>query len=218
MANILIVEDDEHIALTIRATLSMTGYDCHVLHDGTDVLREVASGRYDLVLLDVMLPGEDGFSLMEKLRGMGTPVIFLTARQDVLDKVAGLRLGAEDYIVKPFEALELLARIEVVLRRFHKLSGVLTYGNLRADTEKHEVTQNGTVVPLTLKEFDVLVFLMRHVDVAVTREQLLHHVWGYSFMGESRTVDMHIRTLRKKLGLSDALVTIPKLGYRLEKR
>lgn len=218
MASILIVEDDEHIALTIRATLSMTGYDCTVLHDGTDVLREVASGRYDLVLLDVMLPGEDGFSLMQKLRGTGTPVIFLTAKQDVLDKVAGLRLGAEDYIVKPFEALELLARIEVVLRRFHKLSGVLTYGNLCADTEKHEVTQNGKVVPLTLKEFDVLVFLMRHVDVAVTREQLLNHVWGYSFAGETRTVDMHIRTLRKKLNLSDALVTIPKLGYRLEKR
>lgn len=218
MANILIVEDDEHIALTIRATLSMTGYDCTVLHDGTDVLREVASGRYDLVLLDVMLPGEDGFALMEKIRPLGTPVIFLTARQDVLDKVAGLRLGAEDYIVKPFEALELLARIEVVLRRFHKLSGVLTYGNLRADTEKHEVTQNGKVVPLTLKEFDVLVFLMRHVDVAVTREQLLNHVWGYSFTGETRTVDMHIRTLRKKLNLADALVTIPKLGYRLEKR
>lgn len=218
MASILIVEDDEHIALTIRATLSMTGYDCTVLHDGTDVLREVASGRYDLVLLDVMLPGEDGFSLMQKLRGTGTPVIFLTAKQDVLDKVAGLRLGAEDYIVKPFEALELLARIEVVLRRFHKLTGVLTYGNLCADTEKHEVTQNGKVVPLTLKEFDVLVFLMRHVDVAVTREQLLNHVWGYSFAGETRTVDMHIRTLRKKLNLSDALVTIPKLGYRLEKR
>jgi len=218
MANILIVEDDEHIALTIRATLSMTGYDCNILHDGTDVLREVASGRYDLVLLDVMLPGEDGFSLMQRLRTLGTPVIFLTAKQDVLDKVTGLRLGAEDYIVKPFEALELLARIEVVLRRFHKLSGVLTYGNLCADTEKHEVTQNGKVVPLTLKEFDVLVFLMRHVDVAVTREQLLHHVWGYSFAGETRTVDMHIRTLRKKLGLTNMLITIPKLGYRLEKR
>ncbi len=218
MASILIIEDDAHIALTIQATLSMSGHDCTVLHDGTDALREVGGGRYDLVLLDVMLPGEDGFALMEKLRPLGTPVIFLTARQDVLDKVAGLRLGAEDYIVKPFEALELLARIEVVLRRFHKLSDVLTYGNLRADTEKHEVTQNGKVVPLTLKEFDVLVFLMRHVDVAVTREQLLNHVWGYSFAGETRTVDMHIRTLRKKLNLSDALVTIPKLGYRLEKR
>lgn len=218
MAEILIVEDDAHIALTIQATLSMAGYGCHILHDGRGVTAEVASGKYDLVLLDVMLPGEDGFSLMEKLRGCGTPVIFLTAKQDVLDKVAGLRLGAEDYIVKPFEALELLVRIEVVLRRYHKLSGILTYGDLRADTEKHEVTQNGVAVALTPKEFDVLVFLMQHVDVAVTREQLLRNIWGINFIGETRTVDMHIRQLRKKLKLSDALVTIPKLGYRLEKR
>lgn len=218
MAEILIVEDDAHIALTIQATLSMAGYGCNILHDGRDVVSEAASGKYDLILLDVMLPGEDGFSLMEKLRGRGTPVIFLTAKQDVLDKVAGLRLGAEDYIVKPFEALELLVRIEVVLRRYHKLSGILTYGDLRADTEKHEVTQNGVAVALTPKEFDVLVFLMRHVDVAVTREQLLQNVWGYNFIGETRTVDMHIRQIRKKLKLSDVLVTIPKLGYRLEKR
>lgn len=218
MAQILMIEDDAHIALTVQATLSMAGYGCKILPDGREAVAEVASGNYDLVLLDVMLPGEDGFSLMEKLRGCGTPVIFLTAKQDVLDKVAGLRLGAEDYIVKPFEALELLVRIEVVLRRYHKLSGILTYGNLRADTEKHEVTQNGTVIALTPKEFDVLVFLMQHVDVAVTREQLLHNVWGYNFVGETRTVDMHIRQLRKKLQLSDALVTIPKLGYRLERR
>ncbi len=218
MAKILIIEDDAHVALTIQATLTMAGYESRILPDGGEAVAQVSGGAYDLVLLDVMLPGEDGFSLMEKLRGCGTPVIFLTARQDVLDKVSGLRLGAEDYIVKPFEALELLARIEVVLRRFNKLSGVLTCGRLRADTDKHEVTVDGNPVSLTPKEFDMLVFLMQHVDVAVTREQLLHHVWGYSFVGETRTVDMHIRQLRKKLNLSDALVTIPKLGYRLEKR
>ncbi|MCH5182591.1 MAG: response regulator transcription factor [Oscillospiraceae bacterium] len=216
MANILIIEDDAHVALTVQATLTMAGYGCTVLPDGRDAVPHAASGNYDLILLDVMLPGEDGFTLMEKLQGCDTPVIFLTARQDVLDKVSGLRLGAEDYIVKPFEALELLARIEVVLRRYHKLSGVLTYGDLRADTEKHEVTAKGVPVPLTPKEFDMLVFLMQHVDVAVTREQLLQNVWGFNFMGESRTVDMHIRQLRKKLNLSDGLVTIPKLGYRLE--
>lgn len=218
MASILIIEDDEYVALTVRAALSVAGYDCEILSDGSTAVQTVASGRFDLVLLDVMLPGEDGFAVMEKLRGCGTPVIFLTARQDVLDKVSGLRLGAEDYIVKPFEALELLARIEVVLRRYHKLSGTVVYGDLQADIEKHEVTKGGQPVALTPKEFDMLVFLMRHVDTAVTREQLLNHVWGYNFAGETRTVDMHIRQLRKKLGLSDALVTIPKLGYRLEKR
>ncbi len=218
MANILIIEDDEHVALTIQATLSMSGHETVILHDGVRAVDTVANGSFDLVLLDVMLPGEDGFSLMEKLRGLGTPVIFLTARQDVLDKVAGLRLGAEDYIVKPFEALELLARIEVVLRRQGKLSAVLTYGKLRADPEKHEITENGVPIQLTPKEFDMLVFFMQHVDVAVTREQLLQNIWGYSFVGETRTVDMHVRQLRKKLHLSDALITIPKLGYRLEKR
>ena len=218
MADILIIEDDAHVALTVQATLAMAGYGCDILPDGRDAVARAASGKYDLLLLDVMLPGEDGFALMEKLRDCSVPVIFLTARQDVLDKVSGLRLGAEDYIVKPFEALELLARIEVVLRRYHKLSGVLTYGELRADTEKHEVTERGEPVALTPKEFDMLVFLMQHVDVAVTREQLLQAVWGYNFMGETRTVDMHIRQLRKKLHLSDGLVTIPKLGYRLESR
>lgn len=218
MSEILIIEDDEHVALTVQATLTMAGYGCVILPDGKGAVAQAASGRYDLILLDVMLPGEDGFALMEKLRNCGTPVIFLTARQDVLDKVAGLRLGAEDYIVKPFEALELLARIEVVLRRYHKLSGVLTYGNLRADTEKHEVTADDVPVALTPKEFDILVFLMQHVDVAVTREQLLNNVWGFDYAGETRTVDMHIRQLRKKLHLSDGLVTLPKLGYRLESR
>lgn len=218
MAEILIIEDDAHVALTIQATLTMAGHGCRILPDGSEAVTTVAGGNFDLVLLDVMLPGEDGFAVMEKLRGCGTPVIFLTARQDVLDKVSGLRLGAEDYIVKPFEALELLARIDVVLRRYHKLSDVLTYGRLCVDTEKHEVTENGVPISLTPKEFDILVFLMHHVDVAVTREQLLRNVWGYNFAGETRTVDMHIRQLRKKLRLSDALVTIPKLGYRLERR
>lgn len=218
MANILIIEDDEHVALTIQATLSMSGHKTEILPDGTHAAERVANGAFDLILLDVMLPGEDGFSLMEKLRDFGTPVIFLTARQDVLDKVAGLRLGAEDYIVKPFEALELLARIEVVLRRQGKMSSVLTYGSLRVDPDKHEITENGVPIALTPKEFDMLVFFMQHVDVAVTREQLLQNIWGYSFIGETRTVDMHVRQLRKKLHLSDALITIPKLGYRLEKR
>lgn len=218
MANILIIEDDEHVARTIRATVEMAGHRCTRLPDGNGAVGLVGSGAFDLVLLDVMLPGEDGFSVMEKLREFSTPVIFLTARQDVLDKVAGLRLGAEDYIVKPFEALELLARIEVVLRRFHKMDDVLTYGKIRVDAGRHLVTLQGETVTLTPKEFDLLVFLMRHVDLAVTREQLLQNVWGFDFLGETRTVDLHVGQLRRKLSLTDTLVTIPKLGYRLESK
>ena len=165
-----------------------------------------------------MLPTMDGFEVMRHIAPLGVSVIFLTAMQNVLDKVNGLKLGAEDYIVKPFEALELLARIEVVLRRTGKISTTLNYGDICVDTSAHTVTKGGVPVALTPKEFDVLVFFLRNRDIAVTRERLLGAVWGYEFAGESRTVDIHIQQIRKKLGLHDCLVTIPKLGYRLESR
>ncbi len=220
MARILIVEDDENIAKTIRATLSAVGYESEIISDGEKAVEIISNdaSRWDIILLDVMLPGLDGFEVMERIAPLGISVIFLTAMQDVLDKVNGLRLGAEDYIVKPFEALELLARIEVVLRRTDKLTSRLSYGDISIDTKAHTVLKGGRHVALTPKEFDVLVFFMRNIDMAVTRERLLGAVWGYEFVGESRTVDIHIQQLRKKLGLHDCLVTIPKLGYRLESR
>ena len=217
MAKILIVEDDANIAKTIKATVSMVGYTADICSDGNAAAELIKNGEWDLVLLDVMLPGRDGFDIMREVSGYGIPVIFLTAMQDVIDKVNGLRLGAEDYIVKPFEALELLARIEVVLRRANKLSPILIYGDITADTSKHTVTKGEKCVNLTPKEFDVLVFFLNNTDIAVTRERLLSAVWGYEFEGESRTVDIHIQQLRKKLGLQGKLVTIPKLGYRLDK-
>ena len=177
-----------------------------------------SAASWDVVLLDVMLPTMDGFEVMRRIAHCGVSVIFLTAMQNVLDKVNGLKLGAEDYIVKPFEALELLARIEVVLRRTGKLSTELCYGDIRVDTAAQTVAKGAKSVPLTPKEFDVLVFFLRNQDIAVTRERLLGAVWGYEFEGESRTVDIHIQQIRKKLGLHDCLVTIPKLGYRLESR
>lgn len=216
MTRILIVEDDENIAKTIKATVAIVGYTAEICSDGSDAAELIKSGGWDLVLLDVMLPGRDGFDIMREVSGCETPVIFLTAMQDVLDKVNGLRLGAEDYIVKPFEALELLARIEVVLRRANKLSPILTYGDITVDTSRHTVTKGGKHVSLTPKEFDTLVFFLHNTDIAVTRERLLSAVWGYEFEGESRTVDIHIQQLRKKLGLQGRLVTIPKLGYRLD--
>ena len=218
MAEILIVEDDENIARMIEATLSMVGYRCDGCADGSEAVRRILEGSYDLILLDVMLPGMDGFEILTKIKNKGTPVIFLTALQDVGAKVKGLRLGADDYIVKPFEAVELLARIEVVLRRTNAGRQQLAYDGILVDLQKHVVTKNGERVPLTPKEFDVLVFFMQNVDIAITRERLMAAIWGYEFEGESRTVDIHVQQVRRKLNLKGKLVTIPKLGYCLESR
>lgn len=187
MIRILIVEDDENISKMLAATLSIGDYEYDRCADGEEAVQTILNGTYDLILLDVMLPGMDGFAVLEHIRGESceTPVIFLTALGAVADKVKGLRGGAEDYIVKPFEPVELLARIEVVL---------------------------------TPKEFDVLVFFMRNPDVAITREQLLSNIWGFDFTGESRSVDIHVQQVRRKMGLQGKLITIPKLGYRLERR
>ena len=219
MARICIVEDDLHIAQMIEATLTMMNYDCVRCEDGKQAVETILNNRVDLILLDIMLPVLDGFGVLEKIRSREIPVIFLTAMGSVSDKVRGLRLGAEDYIVKPFEAMELLARIEVVLRRFHTdESSILQYDEIQVDIQRHTVTKDGEEVTLTPKQFDVLVFLMKHVDLAVSRDQLLSAVWGYEFEGESRTVDIHVQQVRKKMGLQGRLVTISKLGYRLESR
>jgi DNA-binding response OmpR family regulator len=215
-AHILIVEDDENIAHMIEAALTIGNYTSTVCGDGASAVNEILSGAYDLVLLDVMLPKLDGFQVFERKGDNSTPVIFLTAMGDVPSKVKGLRMGAEDYIVKPFEAVELLARIEVALRRTHHEEAALTYRDVVVDVDKHEATLNGEPVVLTPKEFDLLVFFIHNVDIALTRERLLSAVWGYSFGGETRTVDTHVQQLRKKLGLHDQLRTIPRLGYRLE--
>ena len=202
MQKILIVEDDESIARMLEATLEMAKYECRICCDGSLAPEEIRSGRYDLVLLDVMLPGLDGFQILEQVQDMDTPVIFLTARENVMDKVKGLRMGAEDYVVKPFEPMELLARME----------------DIEVDVDSHLAKKGGAEIALTPKEFDVLVFFLQHQDIAVTREQLLSSVWGYEFEGESRTVDIHVQQLRRKMCLQGRLVTIPKLGYRLESR
>lgn len=216
MINILIIEDDKNIAKMIKATLSIVNYSGFCCYTGKEGAAEALRGEYDLILLDIMLPEMNGFEVMETIRSCGTPVIFLTAMQDVADKVKGLRLGAEDYIVKPFEALELLARIDVVLRRSHKTQDVLQYYDITVDISKHTITKNGNPIQLTPKEFDVLVYFLQHQDIAVSRERLLSNIWGYEFEGESRTVDIHVQQVRRKVGLQNKLITIPKLGYRLE--
>ena len=215
MIKILIVEDDENIAKMIMATVSIVGYEAEICDDGAAAVSRILNGNYDLVLLDVMLPGIDGFEIMERISGREVPVIFLTALMDVADKVKGLRLGAEDYIVKPFEAVELLARIEVVLRRTKKGQDKLRYGSIEVDINGHTVMQKKHPVSLTPKEFELLVFFIQNQDIALSRERLLTAIWGYEFCGETRTVDMHVQQLRAKLGLKNNLVTLPKLGYRL---
>lgn len=217
MIKILVVEDDINIAKMIQTTVEMGGYSSETCHDGIDGLELINTNDYDLILLDVMLPGMSGFDIISK-RSNETPVIFITAKQEVMDKVNGLKLGAEDYIVKPFEAMELLARIEVVLRRYNKEEHILTYDDILIDTEEHSCKCGDEYINLTPKEFDLLIFFIKHPDVAITRGRLLSAIWGYEFEGESRTVDIHIQQLRKKLGLKDKLVTLPKLGYRLNKK
>lgn len=216
MANILIVDDEAAIADLIQLTLAQAGHKSETAMSGSEAADKLEKEQYDLVLLDVMLPGLDGFAVMERVASQGTPVIFLSAMQQVADKVRGLHLGAEDYIAKPFEALELLARVEVALRRRGKGREVLEYGDIRQDLGSHTVTLKGEPVALSPKEFELLRVFLQNRDLALSRAKLLALVWGYEFEGESRTVDIHVQRLRQKLHLSEKLVTLPRVGYRLE--
>lgn len=213
---ILIVEDDVNISKIIKMNLNLVHYETMEAYDGLVALELIKKEKIDLILLDVMIPGMDGFMLMDRVKAFGIPVIFLTAKNSVFDKVNGLKLGAEDYMVKPFEAIELLARIETVLRRYGKEENVLEFRNVKLLMDKREVTINGEPVELTPKEYELLLVLMKNKNIALTREQFLDRVWGADYYGETRTVDMHIKSLRKKLHMQDYIKTIYKIGYRLE--
>lgn len=216
--NILIVEDDAHISKYIQTCLTVGSYESEICGDGLSAVERIGRGGWDLILLDVMLPGLNGFEVMERVKNCGIPVIYLTAVQDLAEKVRGLRSGAEDYIVKPFEALELLARIELVLKRYHKSEKRYHYGNITLDTERHVVEKAGKQISLSPKEFDVLAFFIQHQDIVVSRERLLSAVWNYGFEGETRTVDTHVQQVRRKLQLQGLLVTVPTYGYKLLKK
>ncbi|MFJ8066401.1 response regulator transcription factor [Psychrobacillus sp. NPDC096426] len=216
MDKILIIEDDQAISELIRLNLNLAGYKSSQAFNGNDALAMLEQETPDLVLLDVMLPDKDGFDLMDKLRSSGIPVIFLTARNSLSDKVKGLKMGADDYIVKPFEAMELLARMEAVLRRYDSKRTLLVHENLTIDLEKRTVTKDDIGVDLTLKEYELLLLLIRNRNKALSREKILELVWCYDYAGETRTVDIHIQKLRKKLGWEDRIRTVFKFGYRLE--
>lgn len=213
---ILIIEDDIHISKIIKMNLNVVNYETTEVYDGLAAWELLQQEKFDLILLDVMIPGLDGFALMERIRPYSIPVIFLTAKNSVYDKVDGLKLGADDYMVKPFEAIELLARIETVLRRYGKEEQVILFQSISVDLDKREVTNRGEVVELTPKEYDLLVILLKNKNIALSREQFLEKVWGMDYYGETRTVDMHIKSLRKKLELHDYIKTVYKLGYRME--
>ena len=213
---ILVVEDEKDLNHIIKKELESEGYLVDTCYDGESAYDYLVMEEYDGVVLDVMLPGMSGFEIMQKRTNTQVPVIFITAKQELTDKVRGLRLGAEDYIVKPFEAMELLARIEVILRRVKRTENVYQYGDISVNVEEHTCKYAGKDIYLTPKEFEVLVFFIQHKDVAISRDRLLAAVWGFEYEGESRTIDIHIQQLRKKLNLREKLVTIPKLGYRLE--
>jgi len=213
---ILLVEDDSDISDVIGMNLEYSGYSFVALDDGQKAAEYLTEDNsFDLAILDIMLPGLDGFALLEHMQKHYIPVLFLTAKADVGSKIKGLRDGAEDYLAKPFEMLELLVRIEKILERKGKLNKTLSYKNIAVNIETRTVTLDETPVDLQPMEYDLLLVLLRHKNCTLSRERLLMEIWGFDYMGTTRTVDMHISNLRRKLGLNSSIVTIPKVGYRL---
>lgn len=216
-SRVLIVEDEISIAKMIVMNLKVAGYETVMFHDGVEASKALEQEHaYDIALLDVMLPGMDGFALLEIVRSYGIPVIFLTAKDDIGSKIQGLQGGAEDYIVKPFEMLELMVRMEKVLARNKKPDDVIHVLDIEINLLEHTVRKNGEEVLLKPMEFELLCVLVRNKNIAISREELLRRVWGVDYVGETRTVDVHIGQLRKKLSLNDNIKTISKMGYRLE--
>ena len=216
MKPILIVDDERPIAELIELTLQKMGYACQLAFDGDTAADLMEQNEYDLVLLDIMLPGPNGYELLEYLRPTGTPVIFLTAKGTVSDRVRGLRLGADDYIVKPFDPMELLARVASVLRRAGRGDRVLKAWDVAVDPTTHTVTQNGVPVSLTPREYDLLMVLLHNRGVVFYRDILYERVWGTDSDLDTRTLDVHISRLRKKLGWNGHIRTVSKVGYLLE--
>ena len=216
MIKILIVEDEKPIADLLDMSLTAAGYHCDWVDNGLDAADAVEETRYDLILLDVMLPGSDGFELMEYFAPLHIPVIFTTARDSLKDRIKGLKLGADDYIVKPFEIAELLARVETVLRRCHKTDSLLSLDDVTVDTQSRVVTKAGQTVPLTAKEYNLLLLFLQNKNIALFRETIYERVWENDYMGDSRPVDLYVQRLRKKLGWQERIAAVYKVGYRLE--
>lgn len=216
MIKILIVDDEKPICDLIDINLSAAGYYCKTVQDGLLAIDMIEREQFDLILLDIMLPGADGYDIMEYIRPLKIPVIFITAKHEVKDRVKGLKLGAEDYLVKPFDVVELVARVEVVLRRFNKTKQRLEAGDVVVDMEARKVTKAGRPVVLTNKEYGLLVLFIQNKNVALFKENLYEKVWGDEYIADSRTLELHVQRLRKKMGWENNLLAVYKVGYRLE--
>lgn len=221
------VEDDSNIRELVVYTLETTGYKARGFEDGKAFLEALALETPELVLMDIMLPGEDGMALLKRLKASAKtqdiPVIMMTAKGSEYDKVLGLDSGADDYVTKPFGMMELISRIKAVLRRTEKnamkIEDKIVLNGLTIDVKKHEVTVEGEPVSLTLKEFELLKRMMKNLGIVLTRDQLLEDIWGYDFDGETRTVDVHVRTLRQKLGKAGELIeTVRGVGYKMREQ
>lgn len=220
MKKILVIEDETAINDLIHMNLEIAGYKPVSFYDGEEFSEHLKKSgcTYDLALLDIMLPGKDGFELLEELKEHGIPVICLTAKGDLHSKVKGLKDGAEDYIVKPFEMLELLVRIDKVLGRRGEeaAEAEICIRDVVIDKGKRTVSKAGKMVSLQPMEFDCLLAFWKYRNRVMTREQILNILWGCDFQGETRTVDVHVANLRKKLDFADVIITVPKIGYRME--
>ena len=213
MARILIVEDERPINDLLRKNLTLVGHECEQAYDGITARELAAVRHFDIVLLDIMLPGASGFEVIGE---MESPVIFLTARAGLEDRLKGLRLGADDYIVKPFEMAEVIERVNAVLRRTGAVRDAFDFDDIHVDLAGKCVFKAGEEVTLTPKEYELLAALIANRNIALSREKLIYLVWTYDYDGNDRTVDTHIQRLRKKLGIEKRLKTVYKLGYRLE--
>lgn len=228
--SILVVEDEQNLVAALKVSLEREGYQVYFSHDGISGLETARSVKPDLLILDVMLPSLDGFELCRMIRRESeVPILFLTAKGEEIDRVVGLELGADDYVTKPFSMRELIARVRGILRRSlitetqtskSNTNRHMTLGRLEIDLDSHSAGLDGETLYLKPKEFDLLAFLVANRGIAFSREQLLEHVWGYDYMGESRTVDVHVRWLREKVqsddGLPPRIITIRGIGYRLD--
>lgn len=216
MIRILAVDDEKPIAELLRLSLKQAGYECICAYDGIQAADLIEKETFDLILLDIMLPGIDGFELMEYIRTTEIPVIFLTAKNAVADRVRGLRLGAEDYMVKPFDVLELLARVEGVLRRHGKLQKILQLGDLQFNTLAMQVFRAGQEVPLTRKEYELALLFAQNRGVVLSKSTIYERIWGGEFPEHTRTVELHIQRMKKKLGWTEKIRPVFGMGYRLE--
>jgi len=216
MIRILAVDDERPIAELLRLSLNRAGYHCTCVYDGIEAANIIEKESFDLILLDIMLPGIDGFELMDYIRSTGIPVIFLTAKNAVSDRVKGLRMGAEDYMVKPFDVLELLARVDGVLRRHGKLQTTLHVGDLEINTLSMQVLRRGEEVILTKKEYELLLLFARNVGVVLSKNTIYERVWGGEYPENTRTVELHIQRMKKKVGWDDRIRPVYGMGYRLE--